>query len=39
MHHTIYNQVIPRLERSNQLLFIIKSKGGIGKNQVIKAIS
>ena len=38
MRHTIYNQAIPRPERSDQLLFIVRGKGGISKSQVIKAI-
>lgn len=39
MRYTIYNQVTLRLKYSNQLLFIIRGKDNISKNQVIKAIS
>lgn len=36
--HIMYNQAISRLEQSNQLLFVVSSKGGIDKSQFIKAI-
>ena len=39
MYHTMCNQITPRLKRSDQFLFIIRSKGSIDKSQVIKAIS
>ncbi len=39
MRHTMCNQVTPRLERSDQLLLVIRSEGGVGKSQLIKAIS
>ena len=38
MRHIMCNTVTPRPKRSNQLLFIIRGKDGIGKSQVIKAI-
>ncbi len=39
MRHTMCNQVTPRSERSDQLLLVIRGEGGVGKSQVIKAIS
>ena len=38
IRHTMCNQVTPRLERLDQLLFVIRGKSGIGKSQVIKEI-
>ena len=38
MHHTMYNQATPRPEQSDQFLFVVRGKGGVGKSQVIKAI-
>lgn len=37
--HTMYNQAISRFKYINQLLFIIKNKNNISKNQVIKIIN
>lgn len=39
MRHTMYSQVIPRPERSDQLLLIVRREGGVGKSQVIKIIN
>ncbi len=39
MHHTMCNQVTPRRKRLDQLLLVIRGKGNVGKNKVIKAIS
>lgn len=39
MRHTMYNQATPRLEQSNQLLFVIRGKSSISKSQIIKAIN
>ncbi len=39
MHHTMFNQVTPRPERSDQLLLVIRGEGGVGKSQVTKAIT
>ncbi len=38
MRYTMYNQVILKLERSDQLLFVIRGQSGVGKNHIIKAI-
>ena len=39
MRHTMYNQVTSKPKRLDQLLLVIKGKGGVDKSQVIKAIS
>lgn len=38
IYHTIYNQTTSKLEQLDQLLLIVRGKGGVGKIQVIKAI-
>ena len=38
IYHIMYNQATPRLEQSDQLLLVVRRKGGVGKSQVIKAI-
>lgn len=39
MHYTICNQTIPRPERLDQLLLVIRGKSGISKSQFIYIIS
>ena len=37
--HTMYNQATPRSKQLDQLLLVVKGKGGVNKSQVIKAIN
>lgn len=39
MDYIIYKQVTPKSKYLDELLFIIRSKGGINKSQIIKVIS
>lgn len=39
MHHNIYNPMAASPKYSDQLLFVIRGKDGIGKSQVIKEIN
>lgn len=39
IHHIICNQVTYKLEHPGRFLLVVRGKNGIGKNQVIKAIS